>query len=126
MASRGFRHNAGVLGAARKDIDLTFYPNGTGTPTFVGQGVESVVFSTTGTFLITLQDGYYQLWSKFATVQRSTAADLVAQFGDISNLGTGNPVTVVVRLLAGATPTNLAADPNNSVSVKLSFNDSTV
>lgn len=126
MAGRTFDQRM-VLGKKRYDIDLTFFPDTANPPTVnanQARGVASVVRNSAGVFTITLEDAYLRLVSKNASVQLSSAADLKAQFGDISNLGTTTPVTVVVRLLAVATPTDMAADANNSVSVQLCFSDS--
>lgn len=116
-----------VFGKKRVSVDLTFFPAGGADPTWdpaQARGVASVARSTNGTWLITLQDTWKRLVSKHASVQMSAATNLLAQFGDISNVGTSNPVTVVVRAQAGATPTDIAANANNSVSVSLLFSDS--
>lgn len=125
MASRTF-DNEQVLGKKRYRLDLTFFPQGAGVPTFVAKdnpGLASVARSTNGVYLLTLQDTYRRLISKQASVQMATATDLVPQFGAISNVGSATPVTVVVRVNAGATPTDVAADAANSVSVQLCFSD---
>jgi hypothetical protein len=73
--------------------------------------------------LITLQETYKRLLSAQATIQMTTATDLVPQIGDVSNLGTATPVTVIVRANAVATPTDIAANANNSITLTLIFDD---
>ena len=105
----------------------TFYPQNTSAPTVnenQTRGVSSITRTGAGVFLIALKHPYKRLVSKECSVQLSTAADLKAQFGDISNVGTSSAVTVVLRLIAVATETDMAADANNSVSFTLAFADS--
>jgi hypothetical protein len=108
-------------------LNIRFFPAGTGNPTTSAQdikGVASIVRNgTAGVWLITLRDSYKRLLSAQATIQMTTATDLVPQIGDVSNLGTTSPVTLIVRANAGATPTDIAANSNNSVSLTLLFDD---
>lgn len=127
MASRTMNPGARVFEKEAKVIRGRFFPQGTSDPTVPAasnRGVATITRTGVGVFLITLSDAYRRLISATATVQKSTAADLVPQFGDISNLGTATPVTAVLRLNAVATPTDLAADANNSVFYELEFADS--
>ena len=116
-----------TIGKKRTAINLRFFPQGTGVPVvnpFDARGVASVVWQSTGTFLITLSDTWRRLTAADCTVQMAAATDLVPQFGAISNFGTGTPPTLMLRLLTGATPTDMAANANNSVSVELILCDS--
>ena len=116
-----------VHGKERKTVQCVFYPQATSDPTvsaWQSRGVASVTRTAQGTFLITLSHAYKRLVSYKAAVQHTTVANLIPQFGDISNVGTNTPVTVVVRLVAVATATDMAANDNNSVSVELTFSDS--
>ena len=118
----------GPQGLSRKPkiYNIRFFPDTANAPTTTAQdikGVASIARSAQGVFLITMKSAHKRLLTAQATVQLSTAADLVAQFGDVSNLGTSTATTVVVRLNAGATPTDMAANANNSVSVTLIFDD---
>lgn len=115
-----------------REINLTFYPQGTSNTAYTvaagtlagGKGVASVARNASaGEFLITLQDPYKRLLSRYGSVQMAAATDLHLQFATIANLGTSSNVTVLVRTLAGATPTDIAANANNSVSVTLVFCD---
>jgi hypothetical protein len=108
-------------------LNIRFFPAGTGNPTTTAQdikGVASIVRNgTAGEWLITLQDSYKRLLSAQATIQMASATDLVPQFAAIANVGTTSPVTLLLRANAGATPTDIAANANNSVSVTLLFDD---
>lgn len=112
-----------------KFISGRFFPNGTSTSalTFVGKGVASVVrTASAGVFTVTLLENFAQLISATATVQHTTAADLVAQFGAFSNLGTSTACSFTIRVLAGATGTDITANADSSVFFQLVFNDSGV
>ena len=130
MASRNFPTSPKVLSLKPYTLNITFYPDGTSNPTYSAQdtkGVASLVRNgTAGEWLITLQDTYKRLVSKLGSIQMATAADLTFQFATIANVGTASNVTVLVRALAVATATDIAADANNSVSVQLNFDDSDV
>jgi hypothetical protein len=108
-------------------LNFRFFPAGAGNPTTTAQdvkGVASIVRNgTAGEWLITLQDTYKRLLSAQATIQMATATDLVPQFSTISNVGTTSAVTLLLRANAVATPTDIAANANNSISVTLIFDD---
>jgi hypothetical protein len=63
----------------------------------------SVAKSATGEYTITLEDSYYAVLAATATVQAAVAVDLVAQVKSAASS------SVVVNLLAGATPTEPSA-----------------
>lgn len=105
-------------------IEGTFFPNNTGAPTFptLGQttgilGVKTLVRNgSAGEFLITLDKTYKQLLARWADIQMHTATDLNPQWSDIDVSGAG---TLILRLLAAGTPTDVVANANNSVSFGL-------
>ena len=108
-------------------VFAVFYPQATSAPTLAAnqsRGVASVARSAAGRFLLTLDDPHHHLVAAIATTQLATAADMQAQIGTISNLGSSSATTVVVRTIAGATETDIAANANNSVSVLLVFGES--
>jgi hypothetical protein len=134
--SQPSRGAAASYGKDVEVIDLRFWPNNTSTTTLTrvsatadataggfmdAGGVASVTrTSNAGEFTVVLEKGYQRVLSATATVQKDTAADLVAQVGTFTNEGTpASAFTFLVRLLAGATGTDLAADVDNSVSVHL-------
>ena len=134
MGQRTFLYNdAGRLERKVRIIDLTFFPQGASNTAYTvaagtlvgGKGVASVVRNgSAGEYLITLQDSYKRLLSKYGSIQMAAATDLNLQFATIANLGSSTAaVTVIVRALAGATPTEIAANANNSISVTLVFSD---
>jgi hypothetical protein len=118
-----------IQGKKRTVISLKFFPNGTSNPAALvaqeSRGVASVIRNAAaGVFLITLSDTWRKLISATATVQHTTAVDLVPQFGDVANFNTSTAPTLVLRLNAGATPTDMTANANSSVSVQLIVSDS--
>lgn len=66
----------------------------------------SVAKTTTGVYTITLEDSYVALHSITCTVQAATAVDLVAQ---VVSHDVVTAQTIVVELLAAATPTEPSA-----------------
>lgn len=134
MAQRTWYDPPATLDRKVYQINLTFYPQGTSNTAYTvaagtlvgGKGVASVLRnSSAGEYLITLQDTYARLLSKYGSIQMASATDLNLQFATIANVGTASAPTILVRALAGATPTDIAADANNSVSVTLTFSDAT-
>ncbi len=127
MTQRTQYEPATTLSRKPRSLNLRFFPAGTGNPTTTAQdvkGVSSIVRNgTAGEWLITLQDSYKRLLSAQATIQMATATDLVPQFATIANVGTTSPVTLILRANTGATPTDIAANANNSIFVSLVFDD---
>ncbi len=126
MSQRTWQESPKSLSRKPRILNLRFFPQGASSPTYSAQdtkGAASINLSATGTWLITLQDSYKRLLSAQATIQVSAATDLVPQFGDVTGLGTSSPVTLILRANAGATPTNIAANANNSITVTLIFDD---
>ncbi len=124
MAGRIQQDHGRRFGPNIKLIGGRFFPAGTSTAAPTCQtdgGVVSVIRTgTAGTFTITLQDVYARLIGWKLSVQHTTAADLVAQLGDVSLTAK----TFVVRVNAGATPTDITANANSSVSFEFTFMDS--
>ncbi len=122
------------FGPQCKRIKFTFFPNGTSTTAMTvaagtlvtDGGVANVTrTATAGKFIATLDEAYVKLLSKQVSVQLSAdTTDLTAQFGDISLGSSTAAATVVIRLLAGTTNTDMSSNANNSVSVTLEFQDS--
>lgn len=134
MAQRTWYDPPATLERKVYQIHLTFFPQGTSNTAYTvaagtlvgGKGVASVLRnSSAGEWLITLQDTYARLLSKTGSIQMASATDLTLQFATIANVGSASAPTILVRALAGATPTDIAANANNSVSVVLTFSDAT-
>lgn len=109
-----------------RNISVRFFPNGTSTNplSFSGSGVKSVVRTgSAGVFTVTFEDKWKgtQLCGFKALVQHTTAVDLVAQLGDFTDGTSAVDASVLVRLNAVATPTDMAANANNSVGLEFSF-----
>lgn len=105
-------------------VTCKFFPAGTGAPTgLVGAGVKSVARTAQGVFEVTFEDKWLkgQLVGHSSSVQHTTAVDLVAQLGDFTDGSTSVDAKVVVRLNAVATPTDMAANANSSVSCTFFF-----
>jgi hypothetical protein len=119
-------------GPGSKKIKFTFFPNGTSTTAMTvaagtlvtDGGVVSVTrTATAGKFTCLLSNNYLKLLSKQVSVQLAgDTTDLTAQFGTIDLAASGG-ATVIVRLLAGATNTDMSSNANNSVSVTLEIQD---
>jgi len=134
MSSRSMKHGL-TNGVSRKTIVFRFFPQGSSTtPLTTAAGtlrdpsgyVANVTrTATAGKFLVTMVDPYYKVISIDPTTQLAgDTTDLSVQWGTVSNEGTSTPLTFVIRLLTGATNTDMAADPNNSVSVSLDIEES--
>ncbi len=132
MSQRTQYESATTLDRKVKEINLTFYPQGTSNTAYTvaagtlvgGKGVASVARNASaGEWLITMGDPYKRLLSRYGSIQMAAATDLQLQFATIANLGSTSSPTILVRALAGATPTDIAANANNSVSVTLIFCD---
>lgn len=110
-----------------REYHIRFFPAGTGNPTTTAQdikGVASIVRNgTAGEWLVTMKTPFKRLLSAQATIQMASATDLTPQIATVANLGTTSAVTIIVRALAGATPTDIAANANNSVMLSLFFDD---
>ncbi len=133
MASRLQQQVIKRFGPKIKEIEFTFFPQGSSTTPLTRAngflktdgGVANVTRTgTAGTFLVTLDNSYRDVIGHQGTVRLNAAADLKVAFGAFSNLGTSSPVTFTVYLLAVATPTDLAANTNNAVSCLIRFSDS--
>jgi hypothetical protein len=122
-------------GIKRRSISFRFYPQGTSTTPFTsaagtlrdpGRHVNNVTRTgTAGVFTVTMNERARRVIAIHPDVQLSANnVDLGAQAGDVSNEGTNNPLTFVIRLMTGATSTDMSANANNSVSVTVEIEDS--
>lgn len=133
MASRVQMDRIRCFGPGLKQLQFRFYPQGTSTTAFTvangnlvtDGGVASVQrTSNAGEFTVTLDDPYLKVLAIKAQIQHTTAVDLVPQIGNISNAGTSSAITFIIRLLAGATGTDMTANGNSSVFVEVLLQDS--
>ena len=124
-----------VNGRERRKVTFRFFPNGTSTTAMTGAAntlidpggfVQDVTrTATAGVFTVTFRQIFYQCCGFRVQAQLSANnVDLVAQVGNLSNLGkdaaTSN-TTAVVRLMTGATATDMASNTNNSVACEFDF-----
>ena len=127
MAQRTWYESPKTLDRKVYELNLTFFPAGTSNPTFTAancKGVASIVRNGgAGEWLITLSDTYKRLIKRSGSIQMASATDLSLQFATIANVGGTTPPTIIVRALAGATPTDIAANANNSIALSLTFSD---
>lgn len=110
-------------------VYFSFAPNGSSAISSTGnkgRGVDSVARTSAGVFTLTLSADYADLVYAAATVQLATAADMHAQIGTYTAPTASANATLVVRTIAVATETDIAANANNRVNVKLVFRKSSV
>jgi hypothetical protein len=100
----------------------SFAPAGVSAPTAPLGNSFTVARTNVGEYTLTLDRVYLQLVSATATVQLASVANLNMQVGTV-NLAAR---TVVLTALAGATPTEIAANANNRVHFSLQLRDSTL
>lgn len=107
-------------------LAFAFAPNGASAPV-LGEGckswVSSITHSGTGQFTITLADKYSACVKASANLQLNAVADLKPQWGAIDVSGAK---TLVLNVLAVATPTDIAANANNNIFVELTLRNSSV
>jgi hypothetical protein len=119
-----------ALGIDLKEVNVRFYPNGTGVPTWETEGgIASVAWTATGKFLITLTDSFLKVRDAQVSYRdERDNVDLYAQLGPVSNEGTTSPVTIVVKLKTGTANTDTAAGAgarDRAVYCNFVFEDST-
>ncbi len=111
------------------NIQFKFFPAGnSGTTALTVAGDRKMVSSvvrngSAGEYLVTMADSFRNVMI-FAQVQMAAATDLKAQIATISNENTSTPLTFIVRALAVATPTEIAANANNCIHVYMTVVDS--
>jgi hypothetical protein len=119
-------------GVERRSIAVRFFPNGASAADAQLErhdpngDVASVLRTAQGTWQVILNYGVQKVLSMQATVQHPTAADLVPQFGSLTNEGTADPLTFVVRANAVATATDITGNANASISLQLELELSSV
>ncbi len=80
--------------------------NGIGSNNF-GELISSVARSGVGEYTLTLSDKYYQEQYVGFKLLAATAVDLIPQ---VKSISVSSAKTIVVNMLAGATPTDILAD----------------
>lgn len=128
MAARSFVQLLGAADPGVVLLGISWQPNGTGAvpqSTIAGRGVASVARSSTGTFVVTLQDVYPFLLSATATLQIASADDKIAASIGAVNL---TSKTLEVRLydLSTGALTDIALDAGTRVNLCLILKNSGV
>lgn len=107
------------------DLDCSFAPNGSSAVAATsnrGRGLYSVSRTGAGLFTLTFTDDFAALVAATATVQVSADnVDLHCQIGDFTAGTSSARPTLKVRLLTGTTATDLSANANHRVFLKLTF-----
>ena len=124
MANRTFHHiqafNRGLV-----IIAGSFRPNGSSAvdnDDNTGKGW-SVVRDAVGDFTITLEDKYTELLSGHLTVAHNADTDVVPQWAAIDVV---TAKTLKLRILAAATPTDIASNADNRVHFTLILRNTSV
>lgn len=111
------------------NIQFKFFPAGnSGTTPLTVAGDRKLVSSvvrngTAGEFLVTMRDNYRNV-TILPVLQLAAAADQKLQIGTISNENTSTPLTFIVRCLAIAAASEIAANANNAVHIFMTAVDS--
>jgi hypothetical protein len=134
-APNGIFNKPFVGGRAIRTLRFRFFPNGTNTTAMTkaagtlydyGGCITDVTRSSVaGSFTVNTTFTGYRVVGGKVQVQLSAAnTSLTGQLGDISNQGSvTTPLSFVVRLLAGATATDMSSNTNNSVLVDLDIEE---
>lgn len=123
MAQNYNLDNAKVRGKGIVLIKGSFAPNGVSDPSsasFKGGHIKTCVRSAQGRWTVTLRDkGIRDIEAELVSVRLAAAADTVVQFGTFTNVGAAGDVSFIIRAVAVATETDIAADANNRISFVL-------
>lgn len=128
-ASRIMANGPKTVGPNTLNIQFKFFPAGNSgtTPLTVAcdkKLVSSVVRNgTAGEFLVTMVDAYRNV-TITPSLQLAAAADQKLQLGTVTNENTSTPLTFVIRTLAVAAASEIAANANNVVHVYMTSIDS--
>lgn len=115
-----------AFGANRKDMAFELLGGGAAAnltlSTDAKQCVASVSRSGTGVFVVTLKDAFVKCTFKSADLDDTANDGGYATCSDVTNEGTGSPLTFTIRVRAAA---GTAADPalNRRIGVSLVFHD---
>lgn len=101
----------------------TFFPAGAGNPTGVLGSAEYTVVrnGSAGEWKITFTEAYAQKLAESASIGMAAATDLKPQFSTFTPATPGVAATILLRALAVATPTDIAANAQNRVSFSIDF-----
>lgn len=111
-------HTFPIIGSKHQEtvvIGGTFFPAGTGAPTYgtTGKRGWTVARTSTGLFTITLDDVFPGLVTADATLRLATGDDKFAQLGTISL--SSRTIQVRVWDISAAAVADVTADANNAI-----------
>jgi hypothetical protein len=114
-----------AMGRDYVDLDCSFAPNGSSAVSAAsnrGRGLYSVTRTGAGLFTLTFTDDFIALVAACATVQFTTdATDIYVQLGDFTAGTSSARPTLKLRTMTATTPTDIAANANNRIFLKLTF-----
>jgi len=111
------------------NVQFKFFPAGnSGTTPLTIAGDRKMVTSvvrngTAGEFLVTMADAYRNVMIT-PSLQLAAAVDQKLQLGTVSNENTSTPLTFIVRCLAVAAASEIAANANNVIHIAIQAVDS--
>jgi hypothetical protein len=131
MANRNFEQQILTIGKRRVKLDFTIVPNGTSTPTIVGdtqKAVQSISRQGVGTYTITLKDSYKTLIAVQFGFQLNAAAATLAVVTGATDVVTAKtiPFTILQESAGTFAAADIAANANNRIGVSITLSDSTV
>ncbi len=128
MSSRIMNNRPKCLGVNTKIIAFKFFPEGVATTALVVQGDSKLVTSvirtaTAGEYTVTMADAYRRVVIT-PTLQLAAGVDQKLQLGAVTNESTSTPLVFVIRCIAVAAASDIAANANNAIHVQILVNDS--
>lgn len=109
------------------EVNGSFAPQAAGNPITIFGGAEFAVVrnGTAGEWKLTFTEAFAQLLDAQMTIQMAAATDLTPQIATFTAATPGVAATLLLRALAAATPTDIAANANNRVHFKITFRTTT-
>lgn len=85
-----------------------------------------IVFSTTGTYVVTLDDSYLDCLAFIVSLQSASGTANTVQGGPIANLGvSGQAPNFTIYTITSGSPANIAANASSRVNFHIQLRDST-
>jgi len=111
-------------GFSRRDLAIRFFPDSTTSPSTIydpNNDIASLVWTSTGLFTVTLRYPVQRVLSATATLQLATVGVVRdVKIGATSTTeNTTSDFSFTVSVTNGASAADIAADPDNSISVDL-------
>jgi hypothetical protein len=118
-------------GFSRHDLAFRFFPDSANSPTTVydpNNDIATLAWTSTGLFTVVLRYPVVRILSQTATLQLATVGVVRdVKIGATSTTeNTSSDLSFTVSVTNGASAVDIAADPDNSISVNLAFEVSKV